>query len=256
MELKSRRHTVNDLASAIELCYTNGWTDGLPVVPPTAERIDAMLEAGGVEPEQQLAFIENRQVSVTAEKVAINAVMAGCKAEYMPVVARRGRSARRSALRLPRPGDEHRRLGGVHGRERPDRAQARHQQRRQPVRPGLARQRDDRARGAARHAQRHRHAARRARPQQPRSRRQVHLLHRGERGRQPVAAVPHHARLPRRPERGDDLRRARAAPVFEPAQRDARRHPRHRLRSHEDLGGLRRASRNTRWSSPASTRRP
>ena len=86
MELKSRRHTVNDLAGAIELCYTNGWTDGLPVIPPTAERIVAMLEAGGVAPEQQLAFIENRQVSVTAEKVAINAVMAGCKPEYMPVL--------------------------------------------------------------------------------------------------------------------------------------------------------------------------
>jgi len=87
MELKARRHTVADLDSAIELCYTNGWTDGLPVVPPTAERVKAMLEAGGLEPERQLAFIENRQISVTAEKVAINAVMAGCKAEYMPVIA-------------------------------------------------------------------------------------------------------------------------------------------------------------------------
>jgi len=59
----------------------------LPVVPPTAERVKAMLEAGRLEPDRQLAFIENRQVSVTAEKVAINAVMAGCKAEYMPVIA-------------------------------------------------------------------------------------------------------------------------------------------------------------------------
>jgi hypothetical protein len=86
MELKSRRHTVSDATGAIELCYTNGWTDGLPVVPPTAERITAMLEAAGLEPERQVAFIENRQVSVTAEKIAINAVMAGCKAEYMPVI--------------------------------------------------------------------------------------------------------------------------------------------------------------------------
>ena len=87
MELKSRRHTVADLGGAIELCYTNGWTDGLPVIPPTAERIAAMLTAAGLEPQRELAFIENRQVSVTAEKVAINAVMAGCKPEYMPVVA-------------------------------------------------------------------------------------------------------------------------------------------------------------------------
>ena len=86
MELTSRRHTAADLGGAIELCYTNGWTDGLPVVPPTAERIEAMLNAARIEPKRQIAFIENRQVSVTAEKVAINAVMAGCKAEYMPVV--------------------------------------------------------------------------------------------------------------------------------------------------------------------------
>ena len=46
-----------------------------------------MLNAAGLEPNHQLSFIENRQVSVTAEKVAINAVMAGCKAEYMPVIA-------------------------------------------------------------------------------------------------------------------------------------------------------------------------
>jgi len=87
MELMSRRHTVNDLAGAMELCYTNGWTDGLPVIPPTPERVEAMLQTAKLEPNHQLAFIENRQVSVTAEKVAINAVMAGCKAEYMPVVA-------------------------------------------------------------------------------------------------------------------------------------------------------------------------
>jgi len=85
--LKSRTHTVEDLGSAIELCYANGWTDGLPVIPPTAERITAMLEGANLKPEHQLAFIENRQVSVTAEKVAINAVMAGCKPEYMPVIA-------------------------------------------------------------------------------------------------------------------------------------------------------------------------
>ena len=87
LELKSRKHTAQDISGAMELCYTNGWTDGLPVVPPTPGLVSAMLEAGGLEPDKQLAFIENRQVSVTAEKVAINAVMAGCKAEYMPVVA-------------------------------------------------------------------------------------------------------------------------------------------------------------------------
>ncbi len=86
MQLQSRHYEAPDLGAAMELCDAKGWTDGLPVVPPTAERIDAMLAAAGLEPGIEIAFIENRQVSVTAEKVAINAVLAGCKPEYMPVV--------------------------------------------------------------------------------------------------------------------------------------------------------------------------
>src|SRR5262249_24928842 len=86
MNFESRRYAVADLAEAMELCFTKGWTDGLPVIPPGIESVTAMLQGIGVEPDQQIAFIENRQVSVTAEKVAINAVMAGCKPEYMPVV--------------------------------------------------------------------------------------------------------------------------------------------------------------------------
>jgi hypothetical protein len=70
----------------MELYFEKGWTDGLPVVPPTEERILAMLEAAGLEPDHQITFITNRQAVVTAEKVAVNAAMAGCKPEYMPVV--------------------------------------------------------------------------------------------------------------------------------------------------------------------------
>src|SRR3990172_4880250 len=86
MELKSRHYAAPDVDAAMELCSAKGWTDGLPVVPPTEARISAMLAAVGLEPDLQVAFIENRQVAVTAEKVAINAVLAGCKPEYMPVV--------------------------------------------------------------------------------------------------------------------------------------------------------------------------
>jgi hypothetical protein len=85
-ELVSRRYAVEDPADAVELCFDRGWTDGLPVVPPTEARVRAMLDAAGLSPEQEIAFITNRQVAVSAEKVAINAVMAGCKPEYMPVV--------------------------------------------------------------------------------------------------------------------------------------------------------------------------
>jgi len=83
MQVQSRYYDAPDLAAAMELCYTEGWTDGLPVMPPTADRIDAMLAAAGLEPGIEIAFIENRQVSVTAEKVAINAVLTWCKPEYM-----------------------------------------------------------------------------------------------------------------------------------------------------------------------------
>ncbi len=85
-ELRSRRHAVEDAAAAIELSFEKGWTDGLPVVPPTEARIWAMLEAAHLDPDHQITFIPNRQAAVAAEKVAINAVMAGCKPEYMPVV--------------------------------------------------------------------------------------------------------------------------------------------------------------------------
>ncbi len=70
----------------IEFCYARGWTDGLPVVPATRELVKDMLEAGGLKPDAVIAEMPSRKVAVTAEKVAINAIMAGCKPEYMPVV--------------------------------------------------------------------------------------------------------------------------------------------------------------------------
>ncbi len=84
--LTSRRYTAGDLADAIEVCFDRGWTDGLPVIPPTEERVRALLDAARLAPDQEIAFITNRNVGVTAEKAAINAVMAGCRPEYFPVV--------------------------------------------------------------------------------------------------------------------------------------------------------------------------
>jgi len=85
-ELSSARYAVDDLAQAMDLCFEKGWTDGLPVVPPTEARVRAMLEAAELAPDKEVAFITNRHVAVTAEKIAVNAVMAGCKPEYLPVV--------------------------------------------------------------------------------------------------------------------------------------------------------------------------
>ena len=77
---------VADPWSAIEACYARGWTDGLPVVPPTEALVDAMLAAGPWAADQVLLYEPVRDRAVTAEKAAINAVMAGCRPEYFPVV--------------------------------------------------------------------------------------------------------------------------------------------------------------------------
>ena len=75
-----------DTVEAIEYFYEQGMTDGLPVVPPTAETVGAFLEAGGTGPGEVIGTRASRNWVVTAQKVAVNAVMAGCKAEYAPVV--------------------------------------------------------------------------------------------------------------------------------------------------------------------------
>ena len=77
---------VADPWAAIEACYAKGWTDGLPVVPPTDTLVDAMLAAGPWKPGEVLLHEPVRDRAVTAEKAAINAVMAGCRPEYFPVV--------------------------------------------------------------------------------------------------------------------------------------------------------------------------
>jgi hypothetical protein len=71
----------------IEFCFARGWTDGLPVVPPSRTLVNEMLEAAGLKADAVIARMPSRKVAVTADKVAANAVMAGCKPEYMPVVA-------------------------------------------------------------------------------------------------------------------------------------------------------------------------
>ena len=75
-----------EAAAWVEFYYQQGWSDGLPLVPPTEESVRAMLEAGQVKAEESLGTIAERNVTIPAEKVAINAVMAGCLPEYFPVV--------------------------------------------------------------------------------------------------------------------------------------------------------------------------
>ena len=85
--LTSRRVDVTgSVEDAIELCYELGWTDGLPVIPPTEERVLQFLQVVQREPSEVIGVEPIRGRVITAEKVAIAAVMAGCKPEYMPVV--------------------------------------------------------------------------------------------------------------------------------------------------------------------------
>src|ERR1019366_5751740 len=86
LELTSARHEIESAEDAIEFCFEKGWSDGLPVVPPTAPRVRAMLDAAGLAADHQIGYIPERRISITAEKAAVNAVLAGCKPEYMPVV--------------------------------------------------------------------------------------------------------------------------------------------------------------------------
>ena len=83
---KSDLIEVGDEADPIEVAYQNGWTDGLPVVPPTPERVERMLTGTSRPADEVIAPIPPKWGRATVEKVAINAVMSGCKPEYMPVI--------------------------------------------------------------------------------------------------------------------------------------------------------------------------
>ena len=71
---------------AQEYYQVNGLTDGLPIVPPTEAKVSAMLGGAGLNPSDVVAVEGMRGKTFLAETVAVNAVMAGCKPEYMPVV--------------------------------------------------------------------------------------------------------------------------------------------------------------------------
>lgn len=86
VELSARRFEVADATEAIEMFYEKGWTDGLPIVPPTEDRVFAFLAASGRQPGDVVGSIPQRNRVMTAEKIAINAVMAGCLPSYAPVV--------------------------------------------------------------------------------------------------------------------------------------------------------------------------
>lgn len=84
--LQSRRIDIGLLQDDIELAYERGWSDGLPVVPPTEERVVRMLSGTTRDPQEVIGDIPPDLQPCTVEKIAVNAVLAGCKPEYFPVV--------------------------------------------------------------------------------------------------------------------------------------------------------------------------
>lgn len=84
--LASAVHEVEDAFEANELFQRNGWTDGLPIVPPTEAGVARFLAAAALQAGDVVGVEPVRRRRITAEKIAIAALMAGCLPEYMPVI--------------------------------------------------------------------------------------------------------------------------------------------------------------------------
>ena len=86
MHLVARAIEVAEMEDPMEIAHDRGWTDGLPTVPPTDLRIARMLSGTTRKPDEIIGLIPPNLAECSIEKVAISAVMAGCRPEYMPVV--------------------------------------------------------------------------------------------------------------------------------------------------------------------------
>ena len=84
--LSSRRYALDDLMTAQEFFHSRGWSDGLPVVPPTGDAVQACLDWVLMAPDQLIGIEPVRERAISAEKLAVNAVMAGCLPMHFPVV--------------------------------------------------------------------------------------------------------------------------------------------------------------------------
>lgn len=86
-QIKSEKIRVpEDILSINKMFYEKGWTDGLPIIPPTEERVLNLLQGTRRGPYEVIGFIPPRWAEATVERIAVNAVMAGCLPEYMPIL--------------------------------------------------------------------------------------------------------------------------------------------------------------------------
>ncbi|MEW9921668.1 peroxiredoxin family protein [Marimonas sp. MJW-29] len=84
--IRARRIDIAEADDPVEFMFDQGFSDGLPLVPPTPERVMRMLGGTHRDPQEVIAIVPPNMGEATVEKIAINAVMAGCKPEYLPVV--------------------------------------------------------------------------------------------------------------------------------------------------------------------------
>jgi hypothetical protein len=84
--LRSETVEVADEQAVQDLFIQRGWGDGLPVVPPTPRRVAAFVAASGIPGDTVIGTVPEQGREITCEKIAVNAVAAGCREEYMSVL--------------------------------------------------------------------------------------------------------------------------------------------------------------------------
>ena len=85
--LKSKTYKLDDHLAVQEYFHAHHWTDGLPIVPPTSRSVEDLLAWSNLEPEHLIGIEPVRNRRITAEKLAVNSVMAGCLPDHFPAVS-------------------------------------------------------------------------------------------------------------------------------------------------------------------------
>ncbi len=180
-----------------EECERRNWSDGLPLIAPTPERVEAMLRTTARAPTDIVARVAPGYGEATVERIAINAVMAGCRPEYLPIVIAAVEAVSEKRFNLQ----------GIQATTNPVApwiiingpivGRLNINARLNCLGQGRVGERDHRARAAPRAAEHRRRGARRNGPRNPRPAGQVHVLLRGKRSREPVARSARRARFRR-----------------------------------------------------------
>ena len=231
-------------------CTHAGGATGCPSCHPRSNASRACWPRRPRDPQDLVAVVPPDLVDCTVEKVAINAVMAGCRPEYLPVVLDRGRGRVHRRVQHPRRARDDVVLGPARDRQRADHARDRDEQRRERARSGQPGERDHRPRAAARGAQRRWRTAGRGRPGHARHAGEVHVLLRRGRSRVAVGAAARRTRPARRPRRRSRCSRPKVCAASSISCRGHRnRSPARSRRACERWRTRRTSSSGTRFSS-------